>query len=219
MTILCLTGWQQPANALAVIAPRATHFDYSGYSDAETMFMELPKEPDLAIGWSFGAQLLARAVAGGHTKPGELLLVGPVFQQIADARFVHGPTKEMFAALKQSYKQHPEAMLAQLHALIGLGDTHARRIIRTLGEGLELWSNGAFWLEELGTASCAELDFAAFPKTTIVHGINDKVIDPVNAQAFADRLPQAEMLLWPNCAHAPHLHNPEALRQRVEQYV
>jgi pimeloyl-[acyl-carrier protein] methyl ester esterase len=219
MTTLCLTGWQQPANALACFAPDAQHFDYAAYDNVQDMFAVLPREPKLAIGWSLGGQLLVRAIAGGHIKPKALLLLGVPFQHVADEHFPHGVLVPAAAEYRDNYCRNPEGTLAQFQAYIGYGDKFAKRIIRAVNQDVSVWKNGLFWLDELARNSCRELSFSAFPETVIVHGAEDKVINPASAKAFADVIPKSEVQLWPDCGHAPHLHNPEALSRIVAPYV
>jgi pimeloyl-ACP methyl ester carboxylesterase len=79
--------------------------------------------------------------------------------------------------------------------------------------------NGLFWLDELASGSCREMNFAHFPKTVIVHGKNDKVVDMANASELAKHIPHSQLIIWPDCGHAPHLHNPDALRDLINNYV
>jgi len=219
MTVLCLTGWQQPANALANIVPDAVHFDYGAYDNVKNMFEALPKAPRLAIGWSLGGQLLVRAIAGGHIKPASLMLLGVPFQWVADAQFTEGVPAEAVSDIKANYARDPQAMLKNFNALIALNDKHEKQILRVLNKSVRVWPNGMYWRDELARTSCVAFNFSDFPPTTIIHGTEDKVIRPINAKAFAERLPQAELLLWPHCAHAPHLHDAPALTQIVNRYV
>jgi pimeloyl-ACP methyl ester carboxylesterase len=219
MSILCMTGWQQPADSLANIAPGATHFDYGDYDNTDEMFGALPKSLRIAIGWSLGGQLLVRAIAAGHVKPERLLLLGAPFQWVADAHFTHGVPQAVAGDVEKNYRTGAKAMLAGFHTLIALGDTHEKQIISTLDATTQVWENGAFWLGELARASCFELDFSGFPPTTIVHGLKDKVITAMSATAFARRIAGSELHIWPLSAHAPHLHDPDILRQMVSAYV
>jgi len=219
MTVLCLTGWQQPADALTSIAPDALHFDYASYTDVGAMFAALPRAPKLAIGWSLGGQLLARAAAEGYCRPQAVLLLGAPFQWLADEHFKEGFPQEMAGGVREDYRREPEAMLKRLNGLVALGDAHEKQITRTLNRGVRLWENGMYWLNELTQFSCRSLDFSAFPRAIIVHGMKDKVIYPVNAEAYAKALPQCELMLWPECAHAPHLHDSDVLRSLIAAHV
>jgi pimeloyl-ACP methyl ester carboxylesterase len=218
MSVLCLTGWQQPADALASIAPDALHFDYSTYDSVDAVFAALPRAPRLAVGWSLGGQLLVRAIAMGHIRPQALILLGAPFQWVEDANF-SGVSKAMAGDARANYAAQPQAMLKNLNALVALGDAHEKSILRSLNASLSLWKRGPFWLDELTRTSCRELNFSGFPPTVIIHGAKDKVIYPHNAHAFKELLPQAELQLWPECAHAPQLHDAAAFRELVLHYV
>lgn len=219
MSVLCLTGWQQPADALKTIAPAAMHFDYDAFDNVEKLFLALPPEPRLAIGWSLGGQLLVRAIAGGHVKPDALMLLGAPFQWVADAEFPGGVGQDVADEVMHNYTANPKRMLTGFHTLIALGDSKEREIISALDATAAVWKNGAYWLGQLAKTSCRALDFTGFPPTTIIHGLKDRVIALDNAQAYGKTLAGAELVLWPDCAHAPHLHNPEDLRGRIAGYV
>lgn len=218
MTVLCLTGWQQPADALANIAPSGIHFDYSAYADSQRMFAALPSQVDTAIGWSLGGQLLVRAIAGGHIKVQRLILLGAPFQWIADAHFPAGIPADIAKDVAQNYECDPAAMLSGFNTLIALGDKYEKQIVRMLN-ATEVCKNGTYWLSELARTSCRTLDFSLLPSTTLVHGLNDRVIFPDNAKAYNTHLTRSELHLWPECAHAPHLHDAEKLRQLIHEYV
>jgi pimeloyl-ACP methyl ester carboxylesterase len=220
MTTLCLTGWQQPADALSVIAPDKTiHFNYAAYSDVNAAIKAMSPTPRLAIGWSLGGQVLARAVAGGHVRPQTLILLGASYQFLADTAFTHGMQKADFASVVNSYTQDPIEMLKGFHMFVGAGDKHSTRIARALNQPITVWKHGLFWLEELGRFSCNTLDFSSFPATIIIHGINDKVVSPAQAEMFAKHIPSSQLTLLEDCAHAPHLHDTAALKTLVDRYV
>jgi pimeloyl-[acyl-carrier protein] methyl ester esterase len=183
------------------------------------MFSALPPSPDLAIGWSLGGQLLVRAVAAGRVTPKALLLLGAPFQHVADAHFPQGVPLGAASEYRENYRHAPMETLKQFMGYIGYGDRFATRIIRSLNQHITLWDNGLFWLDELMRTSCRILDFSRFPKTILVHGTEDKVISPENAKAFKAKIPHAELLLWSDCGHAPHLHNPDVLRKVIANHV
>ncbi|HEU5048571.1 MAG TPA: alpha/beta fold hydrolase [Rickettsiales bacterium] len=214
---LCLTGWQQEREALAGIVPAdAQHFDYAAYSDAETLFAALPREPDVAIGWSLGGQLLARAVSNGYIRPGLLILLAAPFQFIDEGT---GSSIEQFNTIREHYVSHPSQMLAQFQALVALGDNRQSQIARSLLRTKTLWENGLYWLDELARGSCKDMHFRRFPHTVIVYGENDKVIPPAQAALFAQHLPGAEMIMLPGCGHAPHLHDSVFLKDLIDSRV
>lgn len=220
MTTLCLTGWQQAADALTGIAPAdAVHADYSHSKNVNAFLATLPPRVDTAIGWSLGGQLLVRAIAGGYVQAKQVILLGAPFQFLATPAYKEAMPEEMFTGVLSSYKADPAAMAAQFAGIISAGDVHAMRIARALSQRAEVWPEGVFWLEELGRFSCAPLDFSAFPSTVIVHGDEDKVIYPAQAGWFQDRLPQATLHRLKGCGHAPHLHDAAFIRRLVEGHV
>lgn len=220
MTVLCLTGWQQPADALSIIAPPdSIHASYATHDNVPSFLASLPKEVDLAIGWSLGGQLLVRAIAGKYVRAKKLLLLGAPFQFLASTEFTQGLPPELFGGVVQGYKQDPLPMLKQFCGLISTGDTNAASIARSLSSVIEVWKNGLFWLEELGRFSCGSLDFTDFPPTLLIQGDSDKVVYPAQAQLFLDALPGATLHTLKQCAHAPHMHDTAAIKQLVDAHV
>jgi pimeloyl-ACP methyl ester carboxylesterase len=216
MSVFCLTGWQQPANALAEIAPEALHFDYSVYHDAEAALRALPGEATLAIGWSLGGQLLLRAVSAGYTKPRALLLLATPFQYCADALFPGGMAAEAALAFREAYAAAPEKTLRRFQALLCAGEEKATSLTRKMSREATVWPHGFYWLERLMGFSCGSLDFSAFPeRITLVQGAKDRIVPQANALKLADALPQARSLLWPEASHLLHLHDADALRGMV----
>lgn len=220
MTTLCLTGWMQRADALREIAPGdAVHFDYAAVTDMDAMFAALPKEVDMAIGWSLGAQLLVRAVEEGHVKAKRLVLLGAPAQCVSDEEFPYGMTRAELEPVRTACAASPQKALEQFLPLIALGDDYQHRVLHVIKESGHAWANGLFWLDELLSYTCLDTDFEAFPPTTIVHGLEDKVIHPENARFFAACIPGAELIRWQGCAHAPHLHDALGLRDIILNHV
>ena len=160
-----------------------------------------------------------RAIAGGHIQPDALILLGAPYQWIADKHFHHGVSQEIADEVKANYATDPTSMLTSFQTLMALGDTQEKAIIETLAQGTQVWKNGGFWLNELATATAHGLDFSKFPRTMVVHGAKDKVIAPQSADAYIERIHGAEFMRWPDCAHAPHLHDPQLLDAILRQHV
>lgn len=213
MKILCLTGWQQPPDALAPYIPvEAIHAPYADYTSTEAFFASLPREADIAIGWSLGGQTLVRAIAGKHIQVKKLILLGASYKFMASEEFPHGATQELWQGIRAGYKASPDSMIKEFSGHIAAGDIHATRIIRTLNKTLSLWENGLFWLDELARFSCSSLDFSGFPPTLLLHGRNDRVISHEQAHSFVNSIKDAQLLSLDDCGHAPHLHDEELLK-------
>lgn len=213
MTLLYLTGWQQPPDTLASFAPAdAIHAPYADFSSTDAFFASLPRAADVAIGWSLGGQMLVRAIASRHIKVRNLILMGAPFQFMASDDFPHGATQELWHSIRANYAATPDSMIKDFSGHIAAGDAYAARIIRTLNKTLSVWQNGLFWLDELARFSCFGLDFYGFPPTLLLHGRNDRVIRHEQARIFADTIPGAELRLLDDCGHAPHLHDEGLLK-------
>ena len=219
MSSVCLTGWQQPADALADIAPNARHIDYSHMGSVDELFAALPREPKLLVGWSLGAQLAFRAVAEGHVRPTAMLLLAPSYQFIATPEVPVGMKREQWGGVVEHYRSDPVAMLRGFHMLVADGDYDSTSIVRTLNRDVRVWQQGLFWLEELGRFSCASLKPDALPPTMIVHGRADKVTQTDQCGAYIKRWPSVTLRLLGGCAHAPHLNDPKLLRSLVAEHV
>lgn len=218
MTTLCFTGWQQAHDALLDVAPAAaTHIDYSAQRDVEGLLRALPAAPDLLVGWSLGAQLAVRAVAAGHVRPKRLVLIAPTFQFLKSPNFAEGMDAQAWEPVLAHYKRDAQDMLRGFNMLVAQGDSNASRVMRALNRNL--WQEGTFWLEELARFDGHTMDFNAFPPTTIIHGREDKVAAPAQATAYEKAIPNAQLIWVDNCAHAPHLHDPEFIRKTLAAYV
>lgn len=219
MKFLCLTGWQQPPDALApFVPPDAIHAPYADFDTTDAFFASLPREADIGIGWSLGGQTLMRAVAGGHVRVKKLILLAPAYQFMASEQHPHGATAELWQGIRESYRAKPDSMIKEFSGHIAAGDVHAAHIIRTLNKTLSVWKNGLFWLDELARFSCSALDFSGFPPTLILHGSNDRVINAEQGRTFASAIPGAELHLIDQCGHAPQLHD-EGLLKGILQRV
>ena len=214
MQILCLTGWQQPAESLRELAPNAQHFDYKDFSEANALFSALPKTVDVAIGWSLGGQLLVRAIANGAVKAKKLVLLGAAFQCIADKHFTEGIKSSDYQSLKTNYVAGKEEFLKTFNGQMAVGSPNEKRIITKLNSSLRMWKNGLFWLEELEKFSCFHTDFSHFPETVIVHGENDKIINVQNADLFGKYIPDAKVVRL-TTGHASHLSHEMLIKNLI----
>src|SRR6185369_15824890 len=219
MNIMCITGWQQKADALANIAPDELQVDYSAYESTKTLFADLPPVVDVAIGWSLGGQILVRAIASGAVKAKKVVLLSTAYQFISDEYFSGGISVTDFNKAKKEYAEDPAKMLAEFQLLIAAGDKRQTEIARQLSETTTLWPKGQQWLNELSRSTCGNLDLKNFPETSIIHGKNDKIISFVNAEKLSEQLPKSRLFCLADSGHAPHLHAPDFVINIINSYV
>lgn len=226
MSILTLSGWAQPHDALTFLIPGSASYRYAEYKSAEEALLNLRQyTPRIAIGWSLGGLLLVQAVAMQILQPKLLVLLATPYQFVASEDYRHAMVPYTFRTFYQNYETNPTRTASRFNALIAKGDTSAKQVLERLSGNTtaaecEIWLP---WLGYLATFSCKMLDFTKFPSTLIVHGKQDAVVSMAQAQTFQEALPSSRIMLWEGCGHAPHLHAPERLfnliRNEVEAYV
>jgi pimeloyl-ACP methyl ester carboxylesterase len=221
MHVLALSGWAQFANSLEdVLPPDAHSVSYGDCAGPDEVFARLAvvAQPDVAVGWSLGGQLLVRAVAAGIIRPRHLVLLGAPYQLVADARFPEGKSKRVVAGSRLALKLGAGLMLREFqHDFLAYGDREAASIKRIAPRYLDLrpQNDWLLWYDELARFSCADVDFSAFARTSIIHGTKDVVIPPANATAFARSIKGAELHLLEECGHAPHWHDANFVKQVI----
>lgn len=221
MKAITLSGWGQPHDSLAVLAPDATHIDYARHdnlADALATIARAGEDAHTVIGWSLGGQMAVRAIANGLLKPKLLVLIAVPFQFVATQELVLGMKRDLYDKFHDNYARNPSRTLAKGWELIVKDDKHAHHV-RAAMEGHDAEDVQArqwlHWLKILDGFSCADLHLANFPRTKLVHGDMDAVVDVEQMEYFARAIPHAQTLRWEECGHAPHWHDPQALREWI----
>lgn len=225
LNIVTLSGWAQPADALEVIAPGATHVDYAANATPQEVLEYLSAHhphADVLIGWSLGGQLAVRALAEGAVRASALVLIGTPWQYLRCERFAHGMGAETYRLFREGYLQDTARTCRRFSGLIAMGDVHERRIATELepnnviAREVERWLP---WLEDLASQSLVSHALAHLPPALILHGREDAVIYPAHAEALHASLPGSRLELLPGCGHAPHLHDAPRIQRIIEEYV
>lgn len=225
MRILALSGWGQPHDALADIAPDATHFDYADYTtidDALAGIAQEAKGHDAIIGWSLGGQLAVRAVAAGLMKPEKLILIAVPFQFVRNDNSRIGMPRDQFDKFRDNYAKNPQRTLKKAWDLIIMGDNNQEYVKNRLekyDKTSVMDKNWLGWLDMLDGFSCFELDFRNFPPGLLLHGKQDAVVNHMQAIEFSKAIPQAEMISFSGAGHALHWHDTEMVKHHIEEFL
>ena len=225
MRIMTLTGWGQPHDALAAVAPDATHVDYAQAGNVEealSLIAEAAASHDMIIGWSLGGQLAVRAVAEKKAKPKRLVLIGAPFQFVKSETSPIGLPRDVHEQFRYNYVTDPARTLARAWELIAKDDREHRKVRAHMGvqdTKKVLGTDWLRWLDMLDGFTCAGLEFSHFPPTLLVHGRADAVVWVEQAQHFAAAIPRCVPVLWKDCGHAPHWHDTEKLKQLIGEYA
>jgi pimeloyl-[acyl-carrier protein] methyl ester esterase len=220
MKTLALSGWAQPADAVAnAIAPDAAIFDYSDYPSAEASFAGLQKFADAeqVIGWSLGGQLALRAMAAGILKPKSLVLIGVPYQFLQSPQVKTAMDPLTYTTFRNNYAADPARTSARFHALVAKGDQKFRSVMDQLDhhEAVADTSRWLPWFDVLGEVSLHDVDLSATPAALIIHGEADGIVPVAQAEMLANALPSAHLQRWEGAAHAPHLHDAARLREAI----
>jgi pimeloyl-[acyl-carrier protein] methyl ester esterase len=225
MRSVTLTGWGQPHDALSVIAPGATHIDYTRHDTVEAALEAIAdqgKHAELVIGWSLGGQLAVRAIAAGMLMPRKLVLIGAPFQFVKSPQLALGMPRDAYEKFCENYAKNPERTLDKAWELVVKDDRREAQIrlhLEAHDKSQMLASDWLKWLTLLDGFSCEHLPFAHFPPTLLVHGEKDVVVDAKQAEFFAKAIRASRIDLWADCGHAPHWHDSDRLRQLIGVHV
>ena len=216
MTILTLSGWTQPADALARIVPGSVYFDYSDYANPEASFAGLKQFKDIEkiVAWSMGGQLALRAIAAGVLNPKKLVLVATAYKFVSE----NGMDDFTFAQFRANYATDASRSKTRFHGLIAKGDARHKEIVGLLGHHPEVENTNRWlpWLDDLAKFDVATLELQRVPETLIIHGENDVIVPVAQSEILAKRLSSGTLEKWQECGHAPHLHDTSRFTARLQ---
>jgi pimeloyl-ACP methyl ester carboxylesterase len=221
MATLVLSGWAQPADALAHLSDDEDlhFFDWSSYPDPEAAIGGLRDFTcgtviDNVIAWSMGGQLAMRAIAAGALKPKHLTLIAAPFQFVSEKL---GMNKVDYGMFCDCYAKDPSRSKDRFHTLLAKGDREMKRLLGVLKHHPKVEDKSRWlpWLDELGRFVMDTSALASAPPTLIVHGTHDAVVPHVQSEHFVRYMPQAKLSTWDEVGHTPHLHNPDRLKAEI----
>ncbi len=224
MNVVTLTGWGQTYDSLKVVVPdnatKVTHIKYIDHSDFESLARSLEKKPikcDVLIGWSLGGQISARLVEKKLIEPSLLILLAPPFQFISNKDVPYGMQSFAFMAFKNAFSLLPAATLKRFAVMMVHNDSHLRDIMHHLSIDSDNVKNWISWLEEIEKFSCKNINFSKFPKTVVIHGNNDEIVNIKQSKFFIDAIRNSKLITFKNTGHAPHLHSPQKVKDIIKE--
>ncbi len=217
-TLLALTGWGHPHNALHSIAPEAKHLEYthlSSLEDALTLLADAARDIHTVVGWSMGGQLAALAVARRIIAPKKLVLIAAPYHFVARRHASIGLKPDIYAQFMDNLQRKPERTFEKAYALVHHGDTRADAVKEALSisHATRPAHNWEYWFSALKEVDFDTLDFGHFPRTHLLHGDADVVVHLSQSRQFAARIPRARVHVFKGCGHAPHWHDPANVRR------
>lgn len=219
MRALVFSGWSQKADALKSVLPEGAEcFDYGAYPSLEACFDELRgKTADVVVGWSLGGQVALRALSEGIISAKRVILLSTHYQAVRVNEDDEGAPAEALAGLRAAYHSAPEEMLKQFYLTCAYGDSNQRNVTAAMLGGMTPAQDyhWLYWLDALVDFSCETLDFDKIPPATLIYGESDCIVPVSQGHRMAARLTDVRLHLLPGCAHAPHLHDPQRVREII----
>ncbi|MBA4274438.1 MAG: hypothetical protein C0436_02160 [Alphaproteobacteria bacterium] len=219
MSILTLSGWTQPTNALADHIPGAHGFDYSEYKTPSHAIEALRQFHDTStiVGWSLGGWLAMRAIAAGALAPKSLVLLAPAFQFVNDDTFIDGMPKDTFAQFRSNYAADPVRTLNRFHGLIAKGDKHMRTVMDKLSHHETVSDTDRWlpWLDALAETSLHDIRLST-RHIHLIHGDADAIVPVAQSAYLLERHPHMTLSVWEGASHAPHLHDTKRFQEIVK---
>lgn len=217
--IVAITGWGQAHDALKNVVPEgSTHVDYSQHSSAADFFRTLKNlSPDIIVGWSLGGQLALRAISEDFITAKALVLLATPYQFVANKEIKCAMNVDNFNSFHNNFTSDPVRTLKRFMTLISVNDSNAHDVLAHLRQNTntEHASRWLYWLEELESFSCNSVDFSKMPKTIIIHGADDTVVDITQTSLFMPLIMQHSLEVFKKCGHAPHLHDEARVREII----
>jgi len=162
------------------------------------------------VAWSLGAmralELATRMELGG------LVLVAATPQFARDSTWRHGWSPRVLVRMASLLEPDPAALLDDFesHMFVpgeGRPEIPRERDIPTLREGLRYLETFSL-LDRLDEVRCP---------VRLLHGALDRVVPVGAAEHLAASLPHADLTVWEDAGHAPHLTRPERFRAWLDQ--
>lgn len=157
--------------------------------------------------------IASRLISQGQLSCDLLVLISPPFQFVADEDFGPAMSLDEYSGFFAKFARSEQLALTKFAKMIAHGDSQKSKILPQLTFSDS--SNLKYWLEYLGTSSCLDLDFANFPKTLIISGKGDILVDPSQSDHFKQSIKPCQVEIIDEASHAVHHHDPDFTRQAI----
>ncbi len=201
-------------SAPALKAPESGNFEtWSGELAAQLSANEV------LLGWSLGAMLALGAVAAG-ARPRALVLIGASPRFVASADWPHGLDAGTVAAFRSGVAEQPARTLKRFLALQTLGDSRRGAAQALLEQSLEADATKLTpALTALINADLRRSIGQIRVPTLLLHGENDALMPLPAATWLDDHLPDARLVVLPQCGHAPHVTQAHRIADALMQFL
>lgn len=174
---------------------------------------------EVLLGWSLGAMLAMAAVAAG-ARPRALVLIGASPRFVASAAWPHGLDASTVTAFQTGIAAQPDRTMKRFLALQTLGDSQRSAGQAALEHALE--TDPAKLSPALSALIGADLRtqvrHIGVP-ALLLHGENDALMPMAAANWLSAQLPHAQLQLFPQCGHAPHVTHARGVAEALQRFL
>jgi pimeloyl-ACP methyl ester carboxylesterase len=124
-----------------------------------------------------------------------------------------------FIKFYYDFYYHPNKTLQEFAFLTAMNDINKDKIIADLDINHSNLNNWLYWLAELGSFSCNDIDFLQIPETIIFHGFGDMVVHHSQANLFGNNIKKCHINFIDNCGHAPHIAHCNKIADSIKEFV
>lgn len=172
-------------------------------------------------GWSLGGMLAAELAARRGDHCCGLLTLGSNVRFVACADWPHGMPADTFETFLDGCRSHTQVTLKRFKSLCSQGAAEPRSLVRQLDVGISPadpvhLAKGLEVLAQLDTR--AALQAYAGPQLHLFAG-NDALVPAEAARALSDLLPDVEVGLVEDAAHAFLLEYPQELAHTIKNFL
>ena len=235
MTPIFLPGWCLGRGPLQAVA-EATNghiLDLPGYGTSD-----LPPNFDLAVsalaaqlpprtrlvGWSLGAQLALAIASRFPEKIDKLVLIAGTASFLARENWPHGLPASVLDGFKTGIAADFTKTLPRFVGSFNRGDARSKAVTQLLLDcanaapqpPLATLLAGLDWLRD--TDLCAELPTINAP-TLLIHGAADPLMPLAAAKAIAATIPNTQLVVMADCAHAPFSSQPDIFLSHLQSFL
>ncbi len=228
LTILSLAGWAQKPSSLNSLLSSSfpnhqiINFDYTQFSNVEDCFLALKNlniKPQIIAGWSLGGQIAVRLIAEKVFTPEFLILFAAPFQFVKTPEIGAAMPEASFNNFRNNFATNSIETLEKFSLLMMLGSSQrAKELTDNLYLNEENHANLLFWLDELKRFSCYNINFSNFPKTLIIQGEGDMVVNVLQAKILAEKIADSSLKILANCGHCPHISNFDEVKNSLTNF-
>lgn len=202
--ISALSGWAQNSDFLSFknsdISNKIHYFDYSILNIKETFDQLQEFNPEIAIGWSLGGQIIIDAIIAGKIQPKFLILLATPFQFINAKSYDFGIDNNIYLSFSESLKLNPSKILRKFHLMMLQGDNRFN-LLKNKFLYDDNFKNLQYWLDYLANFSGFEKNFDNFCQTELIYGKNDMIVNYNQANLFQKKISNSHIKIIENYSH------------------